>query len=340
MGALTGRQLLGYERGANDQLVPIYSQPTGKTTVAEDIVSGYGKMAKGMTQEDLGNLLASIEAQTGVSQKALKGEGGYQSAFTAAAAEQTRAANKALREGNIADAQNLFASAQALRVQANPQLYGETGTIGQYATAAQNQVARDIESLRAAERGELTPEAIRNAQQAAREAYGARGRVMDRGAAAQEILNREAAVQQRVQQARQNLAQSMGQLGQGIGYQTANVFDPMAAVLGQQYGMQTSNVGLNQALYNQAMGMAAGQGGYGFAQQMYNPFSNYAADVYGTNVNAINAAQIAEANRLASLEAARMGEVAARNAANTKLALGGADFLYKIGTAQGWWPTP
>jgi hypothetical protein len=131
----------------------------------------------------------------------------------------------------------------------------------------------------------------------------------------------------------------MGQLGQGIGYQTSNVFDPMAAALGQQYGMQTSNVGLNQALYNQAMGMASGQGGYGFAQQLYNPFSNYAADVYGTNVNAINAAQIAEANRLASLEAARMGEAAARNAANTRLALGSVDFLYNIGRANNWWPS-
>lgn len=154
---------------------------------------------------------------------------------------------------------------------------------------------------------------------------------------AQEVLNREAAIQQRQQQARQNLAQSMAQLGQGIGYQAANVFDPMAAVLGQQYGMQTSNVGLNQALYNQGMGLASGQGGYGFAQQMVNPFSQYAADVYGTNVNARNAFAISEANRLAALEAARMGEAAARNAANTKLALGGVDFLYKYGMGKGWW---
>jgi len=154
---------------------------------------------------------------------------------------------------------------------------------------------------------------------------------------AQEVLNREAAIQQRQQQARQNLAQSMGQLGQGIGFQTANVFDPMAATLGQQYGMQTTNVGLNQALYNQGMGLASGQGGYGFAQQMVNPFSQYAADIYGTNVNARNAFMIQEANRLAALEAARMGEAAARNAANTKLALGGVDFLYKYGAGQGWW---
>lgn len=335
--AKTGRQLLGYEMGPDNKLVPVYSSPTGETTVAEDVVSGYGKTARGMTQEDLQNLFASIEAQTGISQDKLKGEGGYQGALTKAAADQTRAANRALREGNLADAAQFGMEARRLREMANPELYGETGALPQFTRAAQGQVTRDIEALRAAERGELSPEAIRTAQQSAREAFAARGRVMDRGAVAQEVLNREAAVQQRQQLARQNLAQSMGQLGQGIGYQTSNVFDPMAAALGQQYGMQTSNVGLNQALYNQAMGMASGQGGYGFAQQLYNPFSNYAADVYGTNVNAINAAQIAEANRLASLEAARMGEAAARNAANTQMAMGGVDFLYKLGLGKGWW---
>lgn len=335
--AKTGRQLLGYEMGPDNKLVPVYSSPTGETTVAEDVVSGYGKTARGMTQEDLQNLFASIEAQTGISRDKLKGEGGYQGALTKAAADQTEAANRALRRGNLADAAEFGMQARRLREMANPELYGETGALPQFTRAAQGQVTRDIDALRAAERGELSREAIRNAQQATREAFGARGRLRDTGAMAQEILNREAAVQQRQQLARQNLAQSMGQLGQGIGYQTSNVFDPMAAALGQQYGMQTSNVGLNQALYNQAMGMASGQGGYGFAQQLYNPFSNYAADVYGTNVNAINAAQIAEANRLASLEAARMGEAAARNAANTQMAMGGVDFLYKLGLGKGWW---
>jgi uncharacterized protein YfiM (DUF2279 family) len=60
-------------------------------------------------------------------------------------------------------------------------------------------------------------------------------------------------------------------------------------------------------------------------------------DIYGTNVNARNAFMIQEANRVAALEAARMGEAAARNAANTRLALGGVDFLYKYGMGKGWW---
>ena len=132
--------------------------------------------------------------------------------------------------------------------------------------------------------------------------------MFSQGAAAQEVLNRANMIQQQQQLARQNLAQSMGQLGQGIGYQTANIFDPFATTLGQQYGMQTQNVGMNQALYNQAMGLTSGAGGYGFAQQMVNPFSNYAQDVYSMNVNAINDAMNAAANRQAALEAAKMGQ--------------------------------
>jgi hypothetical protein len=288
---------------------PIYGEvpidpATGQAmTVSQGIASGYGGLARGMTQQDISNLLQSIQAQTGAPVT-----GGYQAALTRAANEQTAASNTALRSGNIADAEAFAMRAKALRDQANASLFGQGGALPQFTQQAQEQVGRDVAALRAAEAGQLSPEQIRNAQQAAREAYGARGQVFSQGAAAQEVLNRAAAVQQQQQLARQNLAQSMGQLGGAIGYQTANVFDPFATTLGGQYGMQTQNIGQNQALYNQAMGLTSGAGGYGFAQQMINPFSAYAGDVYGTNVNAVNAAQIAAANRQAALEAAKMGQ--------------------------------
>lgn len=288
---------------------PIYGEvpidpATGQAmTVSQGIASGYGGLARGMTQQDISNLLQSIQAQTGAPVT-----GGYQAALTQAANEQTAASNTALRSGNIADAEAFAMRAKALRDQANASLFGQGGALPQFTQQAQEQVGRDVAALRAAEAGQLSPEQIRNAQQAAREAYGARGQVFSQGAAAQEVLNRAAAVQQQQQLARQNLAQSMGQLGGAIGYQTANVFDPFATTLGGQYGMQTQNIGQNQALYNQAMGLTSGAGGYGFAQQMINPFSAYAGDVYGTNVNAVNAAQIAAANRQAALEAAKMGQ--------------------------------
>ena len=319
-----------FQIGVDAQGKPIYGTvPAGEggqpLSLSQAIAQGYGGLSQGMTGQDISNLLQSIRAQTGTMVQPGQA-GGYQSALTQAANEQTAAANTALRTGNISDAEALFARAKSLREQANPQLYGDTGTLGQFATSAQNQVARDIAALRQAEAGQLTAEEARNAQQAAREAYAARGQAFSQGAAAQEVLNRQAAVQQRQQLARQNLAQSMGQLGQGIGYQTANIFDPMAATLGAQYGMQSQNVGMNQALYNQAMGLTSGAGGYGFAQQMINPFSGYAQDVYSMNVNALNDAMNAQANRQAALEAAKMGQTGEyAKALGTLITTGGLD---------------
>ena len=173
--AVIGTDSQGKPIYGNVPLDPATGQPM---TVSQGIASGYGGLARGMTAQDISNLLQSIGAQTGETVT-----GGYQAALTRAANEQTAAANTALRAGNIADAENLFARAQALRTQANPQLYGEMGALPQFTTAAQNQVARDIAALRQAEAGQLTQEQIRNAQQAAREAYGARGQVFSQGAA-------------------------------------------------------------------------------------------------------------------------------------------------------------
>jgi hypothetical protein len=302
--AVIGMDAQGKPIYGNVPIDPATNQPM---TVSQGIASGYGGLARGMTQQDISNLLQSIGAQTGT-QLTPTTAGGYQKALTDAAIQQTSLSNTALRQGNIKDAETYAQRALALRNQANQGLFGAQGVLPQFTQTAQEQVGRDVAALRRAEAGELSPEEIRNAQQAAREAYAARGQVYSQGAAAQEVLNRQAAVQQRQQLARQNLAQSMGQLGQGVGYQTANIFDPFATTLGAQYGMQTQNVGMNQALYNQAMGLSSGAGGYGFAQQMINPFSGYAQDVYGTNVNAMNAAQISAANRQAALEAAKMGQ--------------------------------
>lgn len=305
LGSPMQRAIIGTDAQGN----PIYGEVpvdpnTGQPmTVSQGIASGYGGLARGMTGQDIANLLQSIGAQTGAPVT-----GGYNAALSQAAAEQTRLANTALRAGNIADAEQLAARAQALREQVNPDLYGKQGVLSQFSNQAQAQVARDVEALRQAEMGNLSQEQIRNAQQAAREAYGARGQVFSQGAAAQEVLNRANMIQQQQQLARQNLAQSMGQLGGAVGYQTANIFDPFATTLGQQYGMQSQNIGMNQALYNQAMGLTSGAGGYGFAQQMINPFSNYAQDVYSMNVNAMNDAMTAAANRQAALEAAKMGQ--------------------------------
>jgi hypothetical protein len=68
--------------------------------------------------------------------------------------------------------------------------------------------------------------------------------------------------------------------------------------------MQTSNVGLNQALFGQGTGFSSGALSNQFVQGLLNPYSSYAADVYGSNFNAANARAIAEANANAAAQGA------------------------------------
>jgi len=266
----------------------------------------YTKASQGYSQADAARLAA------------LSGQGGQFSAtqgnLNDLAAQQTLAANSALRAGNLADAQRFAMQAEQLKRQANPELYAG---MEQFQGAAGGQVAADLAKLQQAQARQLSPEDIRNAQQAAREAYSARGLAMGPGAIGAEILNRENLARQREQEARQNLAGSMGQLYQGIGARTANVFDPLAATLGQQYGMQTQNVGMTSNLMNQLGQLASGGYGNQYVQNQYNPFNPYAQDVYNSNFNARAAQQLAAANNAAALEAARIQAEAAKSAGNT-----------------------
>jgi hypothetical protein len=66
-----------------------------------------------------------------------------------------------------------------------------------------------------------------------------------------------------------------------------------------------------------------------YAQNVFNPFSTYSNDVYGTNINAYYADQIAKRNNAAAIEGARLS--GNYNLAGTALGnLGGiAGFLGK-----------
>ena len=264
--------------------------------ILPDIYRLYGQGAGSLAQSDLERLAGITGGNIFSTQNAN---------LTKLAADQTAAANRALREGNIADAEEFSKRADVLRRAQNPELYD---AMKQQQEVASGQVKTDLDRLAQAQARNLSPEDIRNAQQAAREAYSARGLVMGPGAIGAEILNRENLARQREQEARANLQTSLGNLGQTVGYRTANVFDPLGSTLSQQYGMQTGNQGLNQALFNQAAGISSGGYGYNYAQNLVNPFTPYAQDLYGTNVNALNAAAIANANRAAGLEAAKLGQ--------------------------------
>jgi hypothetical protein len=153
----------------------------------------------------------------------------------------------------------------------------ESSIIDQYKT--------DLARLQQRQAGVLAPEDIRQSQQAAREAYGARGQVMGRGAVGAEIMGRENIRQQREDQARAGLQSSYGNIMNMANLQTGNIFSPIGNLM--------SNT--------------------------FNPLSPYAADVYGTNVNAQLAKEIAQKNYDAAVRSAELSGAATKSASNTSL---------------------
>jgi hypothetical protein len=154
----------------------------------------------------------------------------------------------------------------------------ESSVIDQYKT--------DLARLQQRQAGVLAPDDIRQSQQAAREAYGARGQVMGRGAVGAEIMGRENIRQQREDQARAGLQASYGNIMNMANLQTGNIFSPIGNLM--------SNT--------------------------FNPLSPYAADVYGTNVNAQLAKEIAQKNYDAAVRSAELSGAAQKSAATTSAA--------------------
>lgn len=148
------------------------------------------------------------------------------------------------------------------------------------------QMQADEAKLNRLRQGILSPEDIRTATQGAREAYGARGQVFAPGAIGAEILNREAIRQQREDQARAAYQQSMGNVLNVSNLQTGNIFQPIGNLL----------------------------------SSTFNPLGAYPADVYGTNVNAALARDIADRNKEAAIESARLSGSAGASAAKTSAA--------------------
>ena len=150
-------------------------------------------------------------------------------------------------------------------------------------TSSLAQMQADEAKLNRLRQGILSPEDIRTATQGAREAYGARGQVFAPGAIGAEILNREAIRQQREDQARAAYQQSMGNVLNVSNLQTGNIFQPIGSLL----------------------------------SGTFNPLGAYPADVYGTNVNAALARDIAERNKEAAIASANIAGAAGTSAAKT-----------------------
>lgn len=137
--------------------------------------------------------------------------------------------------------------------------------------------------------GQLSPQDERAVLQGTRRGFSDRGTVMGNQALGAELLNRDAAVRARQQQAQQ-FATGVQGLNQGqndfVG-RAAQIFgttlsDPFTAILGR-----SSGAGGNSGNYPQMIGTGA---------TLFNPDNPYAQDLYNSNFNAQNANNINQAN--------------------------------------------
>lgn len=279
------------------------------------------------TNQDLGSLLGGIfsnyAGQSGQYGGAdlsnfnslLGGVLGNNGQLTSAANQQTAAGNTALRGGNVADAQQFGPQALSLLQQLNPNMYSSLNQANTTAGAAgqPSDIQMTLEQQARTGLGlgqSLSDEELRNAQQAARTAWGARGLINSNGAIGAEILNRDSLGRAR-QQERQQFAQGVDASGfaqrqtglnnqfQNAQLQSQNAFNPFNTIT----SANTTNQGNNQNLFGQTAGFSSGSFGNQNVNQLVNPFNPYAQDVYSTNYNAANDRLIAAGNNAAGLAA-------------------------------------
>lgn len=300
-------------------------------SLTPNLTNVYGNASRAYGMADYRNF-GDILAQYGITNAGLG----------AIANNQTVTSNTALRTGNVQDAAALGGQALGILQNLNPNQYAALnqaqaragqdyglaragallGTMGPSDT---QKLLEKQTSDNLALGGQLSAQDLNQAQQAAREAWGARGLINSKGAIGAEILNTDALARQRLaerQQAaaavdatgfaqrQQGYANALGYSGannasygnvlQNAALQTQSAFNPFNTIT----SANTQNQGTNAALYGQIGGLSSGQMGNQLAQQQYFPWTTYAGDVYGTNVNAQLARDISNANNAAAIQGA------------------------------------
>lgn len=231
----------------------------------------------------------------------------------------------AARAARVAD----IASRDVTQGMLGQQLYGQAM---QAAPTAASETFRRRAAEMALSTGQISPEELRNAQQATREAFAARGLEMSNQAIAGEAMARAEAVRQRqaqdIQQAAAlnqaylaDLAASRGfatgVYGQDLGMQQANQAAALqAAQANQAAGMQLSLA--DQAALNQAaqFGAMSANEAAQFTAAARNQAAQFGAQAQNaaSMANAQQAAQFALANQQAQMAAAAANQAALNEA--------------------------
>lgn len=216
-----------------------------------------------------------------------------QAAMLGAAPQVAAQGYNAAMAANVAD----IAAQQVQQGQLGQSLYQQAL---QAAPTSASETFRQRAAQMATSTGQLSPEELRNAQQATREAFAARGLEMSNQAIAAEAMSRAGAVRERqaqdIQQASALNQAYLADLGASRGFATG--------VYGQDLGLQQAN---------QAAMLQAAQSNQGVAAQMSlaNQAATNQAGQFGASAqnaaalaNAQQAAQFAMANQQAQMSAA------------------------------------
>ena len=201
---------------------------------------------------------------------------GMQDATTRQAAALERETLAAQRAADIGDVEKYGARATSALRAADP------------FSARMAELSQQAAEQAYAASGQVTPEQMRSAQQTARAAGSARGRLGDQSTIAAEILGREDILARRRAEAAQ-----AGQFA--FGMNRAISADPFQAILGRQSGAMgygAQQMGMAQQLGSQAIGPRAVDynAGLNLAMQNQSNLGNYNTAIFGSQ------AQLAGAN--------------------------------------------
>lgn len=219
----------------------------------------------------------------------LQGMLGYtdaQGAHQPGSLEMQRFGTQYQRAGDIADVAALGPASTQAFLAANPYLAsGLNNLLGRTGDSQILQTLNSQANAGLAGGGALSPQEQRALDQQTRAGFSARGNVQGNQALGSELLNRDAMVRQRMQQAQAMAGQVQGMnqsqndmVGRATQIFGTQLSDPFQAILGRSSG---SGGGTQQQI--------------GTGARLFDPLNPYAQDVYSSNQNATTANNIAQA---------------------------------------------
>ena len=264
--------------------------------LGRDIFENYSGNAGNYGRQDLNNLggLYGLQGNPFL--------GDVNAAASQVANAQTGAAMRGFT-GNLAGSGG---DLLALLKQYNPDQYSGLSAANRFGSSGAGSLGGDLEAMarqQLALGSGLSAAQIHDSQQSARAADSARGLLMGPSAVGNEVLMQDRYGQELLRQ-RQGFASGVNQNLASNSFQNAALQSQAAFNPSQYFGNATGNYGTNAQVNAMGTGFSSGANSNQYVQGLANPYSEYGADVHGTNFNSATAQYIAGLNNAAALQGA------------------------------------